>query len=209
MTVVDTIPIGFYDIEFNPLPGSGYVRSVATGIFLVGSTDLGTFELPAAVVVSGLVVDADGIGVPGIDLQFTASLGTLVDFGNDDTNEQGFFTVEITDGTWGIQFRQVVPGATSYLPQTIPAQEILDDIEIGPIVLMSAMVARCLARSSALSRLITVIAARIPRTATTISNSISVKPASPSRRRSLRVAGTRVVVRRLWFMAALTCFFYT
>ena len=105
----------FYRVRFRSPPDQNFLDFETDDIFIFGPTDIGTFEMVPALRVSGWVVDEQGVGLAGIDLQYTSSTGEPGDFPNDDTNDIGFFDMLASADTWDIRFRQPVATGTPYV----------------------------------------------------------------------------------------------
>ena len=58
---------------------------------------------------TGLVVDENGVALPGIDMNVYDLSGAGIDLFNDDTNASGVFNVLVPQGTWEIRHRLVSP----------------------------------------------------------------------------------------------------
>ena len=76
LTIVNSIPSGLYDFRFRPPGGSHFFAEEMSGFFIGGNTALGVTILDSGWFFSGRVVDEDGIGLSGVDLNFMDATGT-------------------------------------------------------------------------------------------------------------------------------------
>ncbi|MAJ28278.1 hypothetical protein CBD41_02530 [bacterium TMED181] len=130
--IIDEYRITFSDTSLTP---SVFPIEQDLGL-LFGSTNLGLVEMPRAHTVSGLVVDEDGIPLPGIDMNVYDATGTAIDLFNDDTNAQGLFSVLVPEGTWTIRHRVVTPIAgIERIDHEIADLPVLAGIDLGTVVL--------------------------------------------------------------------------
>jgi hypothetical protein len=103
---------------------------------LFGSTDMGFVEMPTAHTLSGVVVDEDGVPLPGIDMNLYDAAGTTMDIFNDDTNLQGQFNVLVPEGTWTVRHRDVTPvPGIERVNHEISDLQVLANMDLGTIVL--------------------------------------------------------------------------
>ena len=97
------VPPGKYDITFVPTAASHLFQQTRTGV-QVSNTTTTNRSLTAGRYVSGRVVDANGAGVPGVNLNFAdagtgAAAGQLQD---DGTDGNGFFNTLAPSGVWNV-----------------------------------------------------------------------------------------------------------
>lgn len=114
-------------------------------------------SLPTTVtagVLTGRVVDSNGVGVPGVDLDFKAeSGGSDPIVSNDGTDANGFFSTTVTpNGLYRVTFTPPPPPATTHLVLRMDDVAIVGTTAIGNVVLGAgvAVSGRVLSQSSGL-----------------------------------------------------------
>lgn len=103
--IIDEYRITFSDTALNP---TVFPNEIDLGL-LFGDTDTGVVTMDLAHTLTGLVVDENGVALPGIDMNVYDLSGAGIDLFNDDTNASGVFNVLVPQGTWEIRHRLVSP----------------------------------------------------------------------------------------------------
>ncbi|MFN0057703.1 MAG: carboxypeptidase regulatory-like domain-containing protein [Planctomycetota bacterium] len=130
--VTVAIPVGFYDILFEPPTGSAYFATTRQDVFVAGSTAIGTTVLQGGFFVSGRVVNALGVGIQEVDLNFfEAGTTTLLPTSGDVTDALGFYNVLVPAGTYDVEYRQT--------PTTIGGPYVPVLLEDRPVVAALAL----------------------------------------------------------------------
>ncbi len=103
---------------------------------LFGSTNMGIVEMPIAHTLTGLVVDEDGVPLPGIDMNLYDSAGVTVELFNDDTDLQGAFSVVVPEGIFTVRHRDVTPTpGIERVNHEFADLSIFSNINLGTIVM--------------------------------------------------------------------------
>jgi hypothetical protein len=91
----------------------------------------------SADVITGRVVDSNGVGVAGVDLDFTRAGGGGGNAHemNDGTDVNGFFTTTVDPDVWDVIFFPPTPPATTLLATVVPNVNANGPIDIGTVVL--------------------------------------------------------------------------
>lgn len=130
--IIDEYRITFADTA---LDASVFPIEIELGL-LFGSTDMGTVVMPVAHTLTGVVVDEDGVPLPGIDMNLYDSAGVTVELFNDDTNLQGAFNVVVPEGTFTVRHRDVTPiPGIERVNHEIADLSILTNLDLGTIVM--------------------------------------------------------------------------
>jgi len=130
--IIDEYRIIFTDTALTP---TVFPTEIDLGL-LFGPTDLGQIVMPTAHTLSGIVVDEDGIALPGMDMNIYDATGTPVDLFNDDTDALGLFNVLVPSGTWTVRHRDVtpVPGIERVTHELIDLP-VFENLDLGVIVM--------------------------------------------------------------------------
>lgn len=94
VTIAESIPSGNYELRFD---GVGWVSQTPI-ISIAGNTDFGTITLQPGWVLTGLVTDGSGVGIPGMDVDvfFEGTVDPVL-LAGDDTAADGSFQATIQD----------------------------------------------------------------------------------------------------------------
>lgn len=115
-----------WDIEICPPPGATQAPLFVPDRVVTGSTNLGTFTLPAGHSLSGTVTDAFGAPVQGVDVDVrNASTGADVLLCGDGTNASGAYSVRVPAGTYNV-FYTVPDGLAIRTNVAIGGPTVLD-----------------------------------------------------------------------------------
>lgn len=96
--------------------------------------------------ITGRVVDANGVGVPGVDIDVdNQGGGGDPDIFNDGTDANGFFTTTVPNGIYDVIFHAPPPPVTTHLAQVVENVVVVGTKNMGTIVLPAgvAVSARC------------------------------------------------------------------
>ena len=94
--IIDEYRITFSDTALNP---TVFPAEIDLGL-LFGNTNTGVVTMDMAHTLTGLVIDENGVPLPGIDMNAYDLSGAPLDLFNDDTNASGIFNVLVPQGTW-------------------------------------------------------------------------------------------------------------
>lgn len=85
---------------------------------------------------TGRVVDQNGVGVPGVDIDFKSlSGGGRPSVFNDGTDPNGFFTVTVPNGQYRVTFTPPPPPTTTLLVTEVDDVTIVGTLNMGNVVL--------------------------------------------------------------------------
>ena len=140
LTICQSVPVGLYDIVINPPAGTAYFDGGISGQFLSGSTSVGTIILQSGSLLTGQVVNDQGVGLEEVDLNFFDPVTRAeVLFSGDITDAAGNFAVLVTTAFYDIEFR-VTPGTNGgpYVPVYLRDRALFSDLDVGVIVFHDA-----------------------------------------------------------------------
>ena len=131
----EVVPPGSYFLDINPGSTQLFFGLSNIPVTINGNTDLGTFVLPDASIVSGRVVGETFEILPFVDLDFTDSQTGLAQvFSGDFTEADGFFSTKVNPGFWDVQF---TAGASStplnMVPRELRDLSIIGIIDLGDV----------------------------------------------------------------------------
>lgn len=134
---------GLYDVEICPNPSTLLVGLDQEGVSFSGDLSLGTLALAHGVVLSGIVRDAAGTPLTGIDLDLMDSLtGASIVTCGDDTNTMGFYSVIAPTGVLDIGFappgRHGTTAEDLYTSVPITTSTMLDGTIPAPMAAFAA-----------------------------------------------------------------------
>ena len=130
--IIDEYRITFADTA---LDAAVFPIEIDLGL-LFGNTNLGIVEMPIAHTLTGLVVDEDGVPLPGIDMNLYDSAGVTVELFNDDTDLQGAFSVVVPEGIFTVRHRDVSPTpGIERVNHEIADLSIFSNLDLGTIVM--------------------------------------------------------------------------
>lgn len=131
-----TLPPGRYDVRFQPPFGSHLFSDLRKGVQVSTTTTLDR-SLPAASYLSGRVIDAQGNGVAGVNLDFRSPTtgDQAANQQDDNTLADGSFVALVDPGVWDVEF--LAPLAAHLVPGRLPAVALTSDASIPDRVLAS------------------------------------------------------------------------
>jgi len=129
--IIDEYRITFSDTALNP---TVFPAEIDLGL-LFGNTNTGVVTMDMAHTLTGLVIDENGVPLPGIDMNAYDLSGAPLDLFNDDTNASGIFNVLVPQGTWEIRHRLVSPIAgEERVPHVVNNLIVNSNIDMGTVV---------------------------------------------------------------------------
>ncbi|MFQ5653940.1 MAG: hypothetical protein ACE5GW_04320 [Planctomycetota bacterium] len=136
-TTLQVIPTGTYEIEFNPPLGAPFFDLVVSQFLFGNFTFPAPIVLEPMAVLTGRVVDDNGIGLVQANLDFFVSAtGEPAIFTGDVTDDLGFFEVNMVPDIYDMEIRATLatPGGP-YVPVFLTQRPLLDDLDLGVIAL--------------------------------------------------------------------------
>jgi hypothetical protein len=126
------IPVGDYDITYEPLVSTHLVPQKLAGLSLANDTTI-NISLSAGVILSGKVSNQSSQGIPLVDLNVTNSATQQRLFTpSDNTDASGNYALVIPAGTYDIDFN--TPTGTRYVAKLLSNQVITSDKTLNVIL---------------------------------------------------------------------------
>jgi len=101
------LPVGCFDLTFNPPNGNAHAGRIRRGVIIVGAQSLGAIQLQPAVFVSGTVLGPAG-PVQSTDIDVLTTDGYKLYTPGDNTDAAGHFSVAVPAGTYRLSFQPPV-----------------------------------------------------------------------------------------------------
>ncbi|MDH3591774.1 MAG: carboxypeptidase-like regulatory domain-containing protein, partial [Planctomycetota bacterium] len=129
-----TVPVGDYDVRFNPPKGVRYAAHEERGVQVQGGSMTLDATLDDAWLVSGRVVDEFAAPLVNVDLDFVDMIdGGDAYVSNDSSDAAGQFTVAVRATTYQIEFEP--PLGMPRAPRRLDDVVVSGDVALGDIVL--------------------------------------------------------------------------
>jgi len=129
------LPVGMFDLDFEPPVGNTHVGKRKYGVLVNGATGLGQVRLRNGVLVSGTVSGPSG-PIGGADIDVVDSLGTKIFTHRDVTAATGTFSVAVPAGN-GYRVRVQPPPSANLAGATIGPTNFLVSTNLGVVALVT------------------------------------------------------------------------
>ncbi|NCG55723.1 MAG: hypothetical protein GWP35_02340 [Proteobacteria bacterium] len=133
--ICQVVPAGSYLLDINPGSTQLFFGLGNIPVTINGNTDLGSFVLPNASILSGRVVGESFEFLPFVDLDFVDSLTGLGQaFSGDFTGADGFFSTKVNPGFWDVQFTASVASTPLIMvPRELRDTPIFGNVDLGDV----------------------------------------------------------------------------
>ena len=124
---------GTYNLVFNPAAGSHLFKKTVNFVNVSTNTTLNV-TLPRGHYLSGRVVNASGVGVFNVDLDFLdpTTGDPAVNVQGDHTDVNGYYTAIVDSAVWNVPF--MPPAASKLVPQELVSVDLRSDQNAGTLV---------------------------------------------------------------------------
>jgi len=143
-----TIATGSYDVTFNPPRGTSLLGVQRTSILVSGTTNIGDVVLPFGRTLSGVVVNASGVGVAGVNFDAIDVNGMDQALLYDSSLAGGAFAFNVPAGAYELNIDPTGVVGQVLAPISLPVDASAGSIDLGVIALQPGFLVSAIVRNA-------------------------------------------------------------